>query len=190
MDYDQYNDEQLVNGLLKNDGSLIEYFFYKRFAKLLQYISYAVFDGRIDTNEMVSELFMYLSENNWHKMRKFAYKSTLATWLSVVATRFFVKRRDELIENKYTEDLLIKQRNVSFLSANNKDLAMDIQNAISRMSNERYKFVIQKLDLQGATQEEVASSLNTSLSNLYNIHHRALLQLRVIMGRKEDFYDR
>ena len=97
MDSDQYNDEQLVNGLLKNDGSLIEYFFYKRFAKLLQYISYAVFDGRIDTNEMVSELFMYLSENNWHKMRKFAYKSTLATWLSVVATRFFVKRRDELI---------------------------------------------------------------------------------------------
>lgn len=190
MDYDQYNDEQLVNGLLKNDGSLIEYFFYKRFAKLLQYISYAVFDGRIDTNEMVSELFMYLSENNWHKMRKFAYKSTLATWLSVVATRFFVKRRGELIENKSTEDLLIKQRNVSFLSVNNKDLAMDIQNAISRMSNERYKFVIQKLDLQGATQEEVASSLNTSLSNLYNIYHRALLQLRVIMGRKEDFYDR
>ena len=33
MDYDQYNDEQLVNGLLKNDGSLIEYFFYKRLAK-------------------------------------------------------------------------------------------------------------------------------------------------------------
>lgn len=190
MDYELYDDEQLVNGILRNDGALIEYFFYRKYSKLLQYISYEVFDGQVDTNELISELFLYLAKDNWHKIRQFAFKSTLTTWLSVVATRFFLKKRSELIENQSTESQLIKQRDYSFLFAEDKDLAMDIQNALDKMTNERYKFVIQRLDLQGATQEEVASSLNTSLSNLYNIHHRALLQLKIIMGRKEDYYDR
>ena len=66
---------------------------------------------------------------------------------------------------------------------------MDIRAALQKMPNERYRKVIEVLDLQEVRPELLAEEMNITVDNLYNIHCRARVQLRLIMGRKEDYYD-
>ena len=111
--YSNYTDKQLVDGILKNDKPLIDYFFNEKCSKLFSYIVLNVFDRRIETNELVSELFLYLASNDWYKIRQFDFRSKLMTWVSVVAIRFFQKKREQLIENGPSEPLIdmIKEHN-------------------------------------------------------------------------------
>lgn len=66
---------------------------------------------------------------------------------------------------------------------------MDLHNALAKMPNVRYRKVIEVLDLQEVRPEILAEEMNVTVDNLYNIHRRALVQLRLIMGRKEEYYD-
>ena len=109
------------------------------------------------------------------------------TWLSVVAIRFFQKKRESLIENNSSETQYEQTKN-SIAYDMTIDRHMDVHTAIGRIANPRYRMVIERLDLEDAAPEELAAEMNVSVDNLYNIHRRALLQLRQIMTRKEDYY--
>lgn len=186
MDYKLYDDEQFVNGILNNDRPLIEYFFQEKCSKLIAYILLNVFDGNIDKRELVSELYLFMANNDWAVFRKFQYRSSLMTYVSVVAVRFFQKKRIALIDSMPSEELNEKLRH-DFNMGLTIEQKMDIQMAIHKMPNARYRKVIEVLDLQDAKPEKVAKEMNVTVDNLYNIHRRALVQLRFIMGRKEEY---
>lgn len=188
MDYSQYTDRQLVDGLINNDIKLIEYFFNKKCSGLFGYILVNVFDGNIDKQDLLQELFWYLAKNDWYKVRQFDFRSKLMTWVTVVAVRFFQKKREELIEKSTPltlNDKMWQEQNYVI----SIDQRMDLCNVLERMPNIRYRKVIKALDLQDVRPEILAREMNVTIDNLYNIHRRALLQLRLIMGRKEDYYD-
>lgn len=67
------------------------------------------------------------------------------------------------------------------------DETIDVRQAINRMPNARYRSVVVKLDLQDELPEKLAAEMGISVDNLYNVHRRALLQLKLIMSRKEDY---
>lgn len=186
MNYDLYDDKQLVNGILNNDRPLIEYFFQKKCSKLFRYILINVFDGRIDKRELLSELYLHLASNNWMVLRQFQYRSSLMTYVSVIAVRFFQKKRIALIDSMPPKELNEKTKhdfNVVFPI----EQRMDIQSALQQMPNARYRQVIEVLDLQDVLPEKLAKEMNVTVDNLYNIHRRAIMQLRLIMGRKEEY---
>lgn len=188
MDYSQYTDRQLVDGLINNDIKLIEYFFNKKCSGLFGYILVNVFDGNVDKQDLLQELFWYLAKNDWYKVRQFDFRSKLMTWVTVVAVRFFQKKREELIEKSTPltlNDQMWQEQNCVI----SIDQRMDLCNVLERMPNIRYRKVIKALDLQDVRPEILAREMNVTIDNLYNIHRRALLQLRLIMGRKEDYYD-
>lgn len=187
MSYELYTDEQLVFGITHNDQRLIEYFFCRKCSKLFSYIVYSVYGGMATLNELVNEFFIYLAADNWKKVRQFDFRSKLMTWLSVVAIRFFQKKRESLIENNSSETQYEQTKN-SIAYDMTIDRHMDVHTAIGRIANPRYRMVIERLDLEDAAPEELAAEMNVSVDNLYNIHRRALLQLRQIMTRKEDYY--
>ena len=186
MDYDLYDDEQLVNGILNNNRPLIEYFFQKKCSKLFTYILLNVFDGNIDKRELVGELYLFMANNNWQVFRNFQFRSSLMTYVSVIAVRFFQKRRAQLIDSPYSTDLNEKTWKGQTTSSP-IDRRMDIQLALQKIPNARYRMVIEELDLQDVRPEQLADNMNVTVDNLYNIHRRALMQLRVVMGRKEEY---
>lgn len=186
MDYDLYDDEQLVNGILNNDRSLIEYFFQKKCSKLFSYIIMNVFDGNIDKRELVSELYLFMAHNDWHVFRQFEFRSSLMTYVSVVAIRFFQKKRIALIDSMPTEELNDKLKH-GYNMGVTIEQHMDIHSALQKMPNARYRQVIEILDLKDVQPDKLAKEMNVTVDNLYNIHRRALVQLRLIMGRKEDY---
>lgn len=187
MDYDLYNDHELVDGILRNDKQLIEYFFNKKCSKLFDYIILNVFDNNLkEKQELANELFLYLVKDDWHKFRLFDFRSKLMTWVSVVAVRFFQKKRVELMEKSSPVALSEKawKNHNECISLDNR---IDIRTALQKMPNARYRKVIEVLDLQDVRPELLAEEMNVTVDNLYNIHRRALVQLRLIMGRKEDW---
>ncbi len=184
MDLEQYTDEQIVNGILDGERPVIEYFFYRECTPVFIYIVRNLFDCRVDINELISEFYLYLSENDWYKIRQFDYRSRLLTWIRVVAIRFAQKKREELIGNPVAAALIEKGYN-----PNGKlDRKLDIANALQKMWNPKYREVIDALDLREVHPRALAERMGVSVDNLYNIHRRARLQLALIM-RKEDYYD-
>lgn len=188
MFYEQYTDRELVDRITRNDKAVIEYFFIKKCSPIFLYILRSVFDGKIDVKELVNELFLYLSENNWYKIRQFDYRSRLTSWVRIVAVRFFVKKRNELME----QGLYFTPSNIKEQGFNPHafiDKRMDLHKALDSMPNERYRKVIIDLDLKEIPPEQLAKEMGITVDNLYNVHRRALLQLKCIMRRKEDYYD-
>lgn len=187
-DYSKYDDHQLIAAILDNNNEVIDYFFNVKCSGLFAYILDNVFSKRIDKRELTQELYLYLANNDWHKVRQFDFRSKLMTWVSVVAIRFFQKKRETLIEtasNITLNDKMWKE-NIAGTSIEEK---MDLHFALQKMSNTRYRTVIECLDLKDVSPEALAKQMNIKVDNLYNIHRRALMQLRLIMGRKEEYYD-
>ena len=188
MNYDLYSDEQLVFGITHNDQPLIEYFFCKKCSKLFSYIVYSVYGGMATLNELINEFYLYIASDNWRKVKQFDYRSKLMTWIGVVAVRFFQKKRESLIE-KYSSETQIEQTKDNNSYCMTVENQLDVHNAIAQISNPRYRLVIESLDLNDVSPESLANEMCITVDNLYNIHRRALLQLKLIMTRKEDYYD-
>ncbi|MEZ3591343.1 MAG: sigma-70 family RNA polymerase sigma factor [Muribaculaceae bacterium] len=186
MTYDLYTDKQLVNGLLSNDKPTIEYFFCKKCSNLFSYIVYSVYGGMATLNELVNEFYLYIAADNWIKVRQFDFRSKLMTWIGVVAVRFFQKKRDVLIENNSSEAQIEQTKNFDSYSMT-IDKTIDVRQAINQIPNQRYRKVIERLDIHDVAPEELATEMGITVDNLYNIHRRALLQLKLIMTRKEDY---
>ena len=186
MDYDLLDDHELVDGILNNNKPLIKYFFTKKCSGLLAYILMNVFDGNIDKREIVSELYLFMAHNDWQVFRKFQFRSTLMTYVSVVSVRFFITKRAQLIDStsSISQNNQKEQTHSTALSIEQR---IDIHEVLKKMPNERYQKVIEKLDLQDVLPEKLAKEMNITVDNLYNIHRRALAQLRIVMGRKEDW---
>ena len=183
---EEYTDKQIVDGILRGDERIIGYFFNRKCRPIFAYIIRSVFDFQIDEATLVSELYIYLQKNDWYKVRQFDFRSKLTTWANVVAIRFFQKKRSELIESGSIEALNNKT-DFGLVPLGDIDRRIDIEEAMKKMPNERYRQVIELLDIQGTRPEELAEEMNVTIDNLYNIHRRARLQLRMVMGRKEDY---
>lgn len=188
MDYDLLDDHELVDGILNNDKKIIEYFFQTKCSKLISYILINVFDGNIDKREITNELYVFMAEKDWNVFRIFEFRSKLMTYVSVVAVRFFQKKRIHLMENTQNRSLNGKI-NLKQDVRNILDRKIDIQSAINKIPNIRYRKVIEILDLRDVRPELLAEEMDITVDNLYNIHRRALIQLRLVMGRKEDYND-
>ncbi len=188
VNLEQYTDKQIVDGILANDLSVIEYFFFKKCSLLFAYILRSVFNGGANEKELINELYLYLAENDWHKVRQFDYRSKLITWTNVVAVRFFQKKREELMDS-VIQDALYKKMEHGTTPDIFINRRMDVRNALQQMPNARYRKVIEMLDLRDIRPELLAEEMNVTIDNLYNIHRRALMQLRLVMGRKENYYD-
>jgi DNA-directed RNA polymerase specialized sigma24 family protein len=64
---------------------------------------------------------------------------------------------------------------------------LDVESLVGKLSNERYRFVIQRLILEDKEPQEVANEMGITVDNLYNVKRRAMLQLALI-ARKEVGY--
>ena len=185
-----YTDREIVDGILGNNQAIIHYFFYTRCHSLLNYIIKSMFDDVADRDELVNELYIYLQANDWHKVRQFDFRSKLTTWTSVVAIRFFQKKRLELIDSSHDNTLCSKKaHSTECTSTLSVELKMDIKRAIRRIKNSRYQDVILALDINDIEPEVYAKQNHITVDNVYNLRRRAHLQLSLIMNKKEDYYE-
>ena len=169
-------DQEIIKGLIARDNRVTEEFFFVRCRPLFLSIIGKVFDYQVEYDELVNELYLYLMQADAKRLREFEYRSTVYQWLKVVAIRFFIKRRKQMLENS-CEDTLYEGQSVSPVDEKEPLAKADLRRLFSMMPNKRYVYVIQQLVIEDLEPEEVAKEMNVTVDNLYNIKRRAMAQL-------------
>ena len=164
-------DQEIIEGLIARDERVTEEFFFGQCRPLLCSIIRLVFNGGVDYDELVGELYLYLMENDAARLRGFEYRSSVYQWLKVLAIRYFIKRRNRVIgdvshEPPYEDEC-----------GEDSHASEDLERLFGLMPNKRYVMVIKRLILEDEEPERLASEMNINVANLYNIKRRAMAQL-------------
>lgn len=175
---DHISDQTIIQGLIARDNRLTEDFFFVKCRPLFKSIMKLVFSYEVDYDEMVNELYVYLMEDDAVKLRNFQYRCSVYQWLKVLAIRFFIKKRNRMIDDNSKEPLSIG--NLQVISNEGLTASVDIEQLFCNMSNKRYINVIRKLVLEDCEPDDLAHEMNITTANLYNIKRRAMAQLILV----------
>lgn len=170
------SDTEYIAGLKSGNNHITESFFYGLCNYLFNDVRFSLMGGNVDYDELVNELFIYLSKDNWHKLDTFAgiNECSLCSWVTRITWRYFFKQRERLL-GKVVLD--ISEVKISDCVENlDTEIAMDVNATFERMPNKRYVQVLQWMLVEGYNADEVAIKLDTAAANVYNIKHRAIVQ--------------
>lgn len=185
------SDKDIIDALIAHDEQVTEQFFFKNCRPLFMSIIRNVFNYNVDYDEVINEFYLHLMENNAYRLRQFQGRSTIFQWMKVIAIRYFIAKRDGLIEKDSNDTLL---ESIAQTKEGDCEKAMigkmDIENLLSLMPNKRYVYVIRRLILQEAEPKVVADELDTSVDNLYNIKKRAIASLTAVAFKEVERYEK
>lgn len=184
-------DQEIITFLIAHDPKVTAQFFFKDCRPLFISIIRRVFGNQIvDYDEIISELYVLLMENDARKLRTFKYESTLFQWLKTIAVRHCLelKRRGKVIDNESQEPLVNSGKNLSYVESS--QAKMDVESLLRQMNNQRYALVIHLLMIEEKSPEEVAKQLSITVANLYNIKRRAMKALVEVALKDKRSYER
>lgn len=178
-------DAIFIKALKMGNNEISRQFFYKEIGGILHKIRMEVFRGNVDFDELVSELYIYLSRDNWTKFDGFDGKNgcRLRTWIIPVAWRYFMSIRERLLKTEKIDD------NSDVIKDSIRDdlriqIAIDVNAVLSRMPNQRYAEIIRLLLIEGYASQDVADMLDMKVENIYNLKHRAINQFIELYGQR------
>ena len=184
-------DQRIIEALVARDERVTEHFFFGKCRPLFMSIIRHVFSYEVDYDEFVSEFYLYLMENDAYRLRQFQGRSTIYQWMKVIAIRYFIAKRDSMIDMEAKDTLLDSVVQEGTVDAEKKMTAkMDVEHLFSLMPNKRYVYVIRRLVLQEAEPKVVAQELGTNVDNLYNIKKRAMAALAEIALKEVEKYEK
>ena len=174
------DDAQLVAELLAGNEGALHYVFYDHFNPLLKMNAYkAAGTKQVEYDDLVQELYLYLSDNDWEKLRKYNPERPFINWFSVVSYRFFKDFSCSMID--LSNQIPISNMNdhqTAFMSNGTiGTIMMDIKQAISKLKPPRDSEILEALLLRDEVPETVAKRHNVTVDNLYNIKRRAIAKL-------------
>lgn len=108
-------------------------------------------------------------KNDAAVLRNFEGRSTIGTWIKIVAIRFFCsrKKREQMIEDESKEPLYEQNHEEEIDDSESKIAAkIDLERLFDLMSNKRYVMVIRELVLKEVEPEFLALSSNHSIFRL------------------------
>ena len=187
--FDSLDDRELVRLLLENDQDAIEYVFFLRCDGMFAHIVHSVFQSNSKKEELVTDFYLFLSQNDWERLRQFEFKASLNTWLTVVAVRFFKKKQISQTKLVVIDPQLIVETQKN--EADDYDIIremsrLELYQAIDRLSKPRERYAL-LADLAGKRAEDIAKEMDCTVAAVYNLTKKARLELKSIMQeRKKD----
>ena len=179
------SDEEIVQRLLAREEKTTEYVFYTLCRPMFNKIVQSIFHNELEYQDVVGEFWRYLEKEDFSKLRKFDFRSKLTTWLSVVATRFFLKNKARLLKIPGVKESEEVMGSIEAPSNERYRLILEIvQSAIKQIKNKQYREVLDQLLIQELGHEEIIKRMGIKLSNLYNIKSRGLKELLLILGEE------
>ena len=187
--FDSLDDRELVRLLLENDQDAIEYVFFLRCEGMFAHIVHTVYQSNSKREELITEFYLFLRENDWERLRQFEFKASLNTWLTVIAIRFFKKKKISQTKLVVIDPLLIVETQKN--EADDYDIIhemsrLELYQAINKLSKPRERYAL-LADLAGKRAEDIAKEMDCTVSAVYNLTKKARLELKSIMQeRKKD----
>ena len=184
-------DQKIIEALIARDERVTQQFFFGNCRPLFLSIMRYVFSYEVDYDEFVNEFYLYLMENDAYRLKQFQGRSTIYQWMKIIAIRYFISKRDRMIDNESKDALLDSPvQNETIDEEKKMTEKMDIEYLFSLMPNGRYVYVIRRLVLQEVEPKVVAKELRTNVDNLYNIKKRAIAALTEIALKEVEKYEK
>ena len=139
-------DQEIISSLIAHDSKVTAQFFIKDCRPLFLSVIRRVFGTQIvDYDEIISELYILLMENDAKKLRSFKFESTLYQWLKTIAIRhcLLLKNKAKVIDDESQEPLNNSHCELSL--AESSQARMDMETLLRQMKNQRYALVIRLL---------------------------------------------
>jgi RNA polymerase sigma factor (sigma-70 family) len=182
-DYLNLDDRLLVNLILEGDHDVAANFLKQKCTVIFDYIIKTRLKGlNLNIDDLVSDFYIFLQENDWEKLRQFRFESKLLTWINLVASRYFLK--------KYASELKESARKCTPIDgipsftdedSDRRIVQSELLEAISAMKQIRYQQVL-LLGLQGFDSGEIGEQLGISINNVYIIRSRAITNLKSLLN--------
>lgn len=168
-------DQAYIRGLEAGDAAVCRRFFYVELAPLLGAVRARLFACRVDYDELVNELYLHLSRNDWKPLAGFRGDDNcrLRTWLVPVAWRYFAAAADRLDAKSHPEETAAEAAHDEY---GRIQAAIDVHAVLEAMPSRRYADTLRLLLIEGHTPEEAAATLGTTTANVYNLKCRAIKQ--------------
>ena len=185
MDY--LSDRQLVDMLLTNDEKVVEYVFFHRCDGMFAHIINDVFQSQVKKEELITDFYLFLSADNWRRLRQFEFRSELNTWLTVVAIRYFNQKKDEIQTNLGNlEESLMKEvcQIPDDFDLFDEMSRVELYEAIDKLPKSRERMAILG-ELAGKKAETIAEELGCTVAAVYNLTKKARKTLKKRMKGKE-----
>lgn len=184
-------DQQIIQALIARDERVTQQFFFGDCRSLFMSIMRHVFSYEVDYDEFVNEFYLYLMENDAYRLKQFQGRSSIYQWMKVVAIRYFIAKRDGMIDmepKSALSDSVMQDESVDEEGA--MEAKIDVERLFAIMPNKRYVYVIRRLVLQEAEPKTVARELGTNVDNLYNIKKRAMAALTEVALKEIEKYEK
>lgn len=170
----------MVAQLIRNDESAIHFVFYDHYTKLLRWNAEKATKGRpVEFVDLIQELYLYMSKDNWARLKKYDPSMPFVNWFSVVSYRFFKDFSRSMIDSSSTMPISNMSDHSIAMASTGKvsPIMMDIKSALSRLKPPRDKEILEALLIRDEEPESVAEKFSVTVENLYNIKRRALAKL-------------
>lgn len=178
---EDYSDTELVNAVCQNDQQAIIYLFYKKCLPTFQYHIYKLFPYKEEVRDLVDELFLYLFEDDWRRLKTFdGTRASLATWMSVTSFRFFKSYKNSKMASNGLLSTSDKWESFvgDWVQSYDAGLMMDINNAISSITNDRDKQIAKLIFIEDKEFQVVADRFDLSIDYVYTVKNRLVKQLK------------
>lgn len=140
------NDQQIVNNLIIGDYRTIKDFFFVRCKPMLIYIGQYFCQYKQTPEELIGEFYEFLSADDWHKLRIFKYTCSLNSYVTIIASRYFQRKRDkELLPLDETIALVKNLQD----DRNGDAFFMEELNKIIRRLQPFDRFLVQRILIDG-----------------------------------------
>lgn len=147
-------DKEIVERLISGDENVLKTFLFEDCRPALSYIGECFFTTKYSPEELVGELYEVLAEDNWRRIRQFGFNSKLTTYVTVIATRHFMRKREKEIPIEASEYLTVN--GIVSNEAEHKFILQDVDVALNQL-DQLDKFLVKYILLMGYKPCDVIS---------------------------------
>lgn len=146
------SDKDIVKKLIANDPVTIKEFFFVRCRGALTYIGQYFFQDKQTPEELIGDFYEFLSAGDWHKLRIFKFTCSLNSYVTIIASRYFQRKRDKEMKSLDEDEYIMRTMGVE----NNHDsfLVEDISKVMNSM-HPFDRFLVQRILLDGEKPRDI-----------------------------------
>lgn len=183
--FSQLSEQELLTRVAQQDPNAVEFFFFHKYRGIFDRLAFNIFKNQIEVSELINEFYLYLQKDNWSKLKSFEGKSKFSTWLTVVASRFFFKKKESMtFQNEKIALHIDDFKNTLRADSSATFTQFEVYDAVNQIQNPKYRCTL-LAELQGFDTNEIARAMGTNVGNIYNYRKRGKIALvELLNGRK------
>lgn len=174
-------DQEIIQGLIDRDERITREFFFRRCQPLFFALIAKFYPSGADYDELVSELYLHLMEDDARRLRKYEGRASIYQWLKRVAGNYFLDKlsRERIMDNTSDNSLMEEAKEIP-TDNSEQETEIDVAAILDQIENENYRLVLQKHIIEDMSFDDLEKITGIKKANLYNIKRRALNALEKI----------